>query len=279
MLPYLRIGPFEIASYGFMILIGIVCGALALRLHARRKQFPVDDLFFAYLYGIIGLAVGAKLLYLIQSLPRFIADWDNLVFDQEFFTSLLTTGFVFYGGLFGGIAGVFIYAKQYRFKFLHLFEMLVPALPIAHAFGRIGCFMAGCCYGIPYDGPFSTCNTAPSFGPVDVSMFPVQLLESALLFMLAAFLFLYDARAKAPRNIIGCYLFLYGIVRMITELFRGDEIRGSFLFFSTSQWISVFIILAGIILLVRFNSATVPGADFRTQHSTRAADPPGGRAC
>jgi len=266
--PFIHIGPFQFGSYGLLIIVGVFCGALALRFQARRKQFPVEDALYAYLYGIFGLAIGAKLLYLIQALPYFIADWDSLVFDLSFFADLLTTGFVFYGGLIGGIAGAFIYAKQYRFKFLYLIELIIPALPIAHAFGRIGCFMAGCCYGIHYDGPISICFPSTSFGPVGTPLFPVQLLESALLFMLAAFLLLYDKRAKAPRNIIGCYLFLYGIIRMFTEMFRGDELRGSFLFFSTSQWISVFIILAGVVLLLRFKSVTVPGAEFRTSPVT-----------
>jgi len=247
-----------------MIVIGALCGALLLRFHARRKKFPVEDAYFAYLYGIFGLAVGAKLLYLIQALPYMITNWDTLEINLSFFADLLTKGFVFYGGLFGGIAGVLLYAKQYHFKFLYLLELLVPALPVAHAFGRIGCFLSGCCYGIPYDGLFSVCFPSNSFGPINTPLFPVQLLESALLFSLAAFLLLYDARVKQPRNLIGWYLFLYGIIRMITEMFRGDELRGIFLFFSTSQWISVFLIGAGVVLLLRYKSNTVKDAIYST---------------
>jgi len=262
--PFIHIGSFVLGSYGLMIMLGALCGALLLRFHARRKLFPVEDVIFAYLYGILGMALGAKLLFLIQSLPYLIATWDTLVINFAFIKELLTQGFVFYGGLFGGIAGVYLYARQYRFKFLYLLELLIPAIPVAHAFGRIGCFLAGCCYGIPYEGLFSICFPSSSFGPVGIPLFPVQLLESLLLFSLAAFLLLYDIRAKRPLNLIGWYLLLYGMIRMVTEMFRGDELRGSFLFFSTSQWISVLLIVVGIILLVKLKSNTVPGAQFRT---------------
>ena len=258
-----------------MIVLGALCGALLLRFRARRKQFPVEDAYFAYLYGILGMAIGAKLLFLIQSLPHIIANWDTLVINFAFIKELFTGGFVFYGGLFGGIAGVLLYARQYRFKFLYLLELLIPAIPVAHAFGRIGCFLAGCCFGIPYDGPLSICYTSTPFGPVDTPLFPVQLLESLLLFSLTAFLLLYDARAKRPRNLIGWYMFLYGIIRMITEMFRGDELRGSFLFFSTSQWISVFLIVVGFVLLTKLKSNTVPGAQFRTVPDAKSDTDPG----
>jgi len=76
------------------------------------------------------------------------------------------------------------------------------------------------------------------------------------LFLLAGFLLLYDERAKKPRSLVGWYLLLYGIIRIVTEMFRGDLIRGSFLFFSTSQWISIILIVVAIIILIKWKAPT-----------------------
>ena len=251
MMPFFEIGPITLPGYGSMILLGIICGALLLLWRAKRKGYSRQDAFFAFLYGGIGLFIGAKLLFLIQAMPEIIAQWDRLISDLAQLGSLLSSGFVFYGGLFGGIGGVWIYARQYHLSFRELLEILIPVVPFIHAFGRIGCFMAGCCYGIPYDGPFHVVFEIAFIAPRNTPLFPVQLLESALLMLLTVFLLTYDAKAKKPRSLIGWYLLLYAIIRMGTELLRGDLERGFFLIFSTSQWISIALIVAAIIILVK----------------------------
>jgi len=256
MLPYLHIGPITLASYGTSIIIGVLCAALLLRFRSRQKELPYQDALSALFYGLVGLFVGAKLFYLAQAMPHLIEHWGELVSDPGQLLGLIFEGFVFYGGLFGGIAGVAVYARQYRLSFRKLLELLIPVVPLIHAFGRIGCFLAGCCYGIPCDGPL--CLTFPTEGiePAHTSLFPVQLLESALLLLLTAFLLLYEARAKKPLSLVGLYLLLYGVIRMATEMFRGDLIRGSFLFFSTSQWISVILIVVAVVVLVKCGKGT-----------------------
>jgi len=251
MMPFIHIGPITLASYGTMILIGMICGAFLIWLRSRYKKYSFQDALFAFFYGMIGVIVGAKLFYLVQALPEIISHWDVIMAEPELLLGILTAGFVFYGGLFGGIAGVFIYAKQFKISFRALIELLIPAVPLIHAFGRIGCFLAGCCYGIPCDGPFCVVFEHTDFAPLNIPLFPVQLLESLLLFLLTGFLLLYDARAKKTRSLVGWYLLLYGIIRMVTEMFRGDLIRGSFLFFSTSQWVSIVLIVVAIMLLIK----------------------------
>ena len=270
MMPFFHIGPLTLPGYGSMIMLGIICGMVLLWWHSKRKKFPFQDAFYAFIYGALGLAVGAKLLFLIQAMPEIIAHWDMLMRKPEQLWALVGSGFVFYGGLFGGVAGVLIYAKQYRLSFRGLFEHLVPVIPFVHAFGRIGCFLAGCCYGIPYDGPLHVIFVLSDIAPKHTPLFPVQLLESALLFLLAAFLLLYDAKAKKPRSLIGWYLLLYGVIRMFTEMFRGDLSRGGFLFFSTSQWISVAVIIVAIVILIKFKS---PPSLSRLSASSGSSDP------
>jgi len=257
MLPFIHIGPVEIASYGTMIAIGILFGMLLIRLRPRKCGLPLQDAFYAFIFGMLGVAVGAKLMYIIQALPRLIPHFSELIQDPMQLLMLLTSGFVFYGGLIGGLAGGFLYSKVYHLSFRVVLETLIPVVPLVHGFGRIGCFLAGCCYGIPYDGPGHVVFGSAGFAPPNIPLFPVQLVESALLFLLLAFLLLYDKYAKRPRSIVGWYLLIYGLIRMVTELFRGDEIRGSFLFFSTSQWISVVLIALGVFVLIKYKGLPV----------------------
>ena len=251
MLPFLHIGPLTIPLYGLMITTGVAAGALLIWLRSRSLHFNFEDGLYTLAYGMVGMAVGSKLLYLIQSLPQLPLYVDEIRADPTQLFSLLTSGFVFYGGLIGGIAGVLIYSRQYHIPFRESIDRLAPVIPFIHAFGRIGCFCAGCCYGIPYDGPLSVTFTQSIAAPNGVPLFPVQLLESLLLFGLAAGLLLYERRAKQPRSLIAWYLLGYGLIRMITEAFRGDQVRGIYWLLSTSQWISVLMIAIALALLLR----------------------------
>ena len=99
---------------------------------------------------------------------------------------------------------------------------MVPSFPVAHAIGRIGCYMAGCCYGV--DG------------------LPVQLYECFGNFVILGILLLLEKTGN-ERRIPQCYLFCYAVLRFILEFFRADAERGAFLWFSTSQWISIGVLI------------------------------------
>lgn len=99
------------------------------------------------LFGIIGGISGAKLLYLIVDFPNLIASPETALLR------LASGGAIFYGGLIGGILGGYLYTHVYHLNAIEFFDIAVPCLALAQAFGRIGCFFNGCCYGIPYNGP------------------------------------------------------------------------------------------------------------------------------
>jgi prolipoprotein diacylglyceryltransferase len=110
-------------------------------------------IFFIRSYGAIGNEDGESCCILRITLPvmmqsaSFVFSWDTIV-------ELLRYGFVFYGGVIGAILGFFLYAKQYKLQFFPLLENAVPSIPLIHSIGRIGCFLAGCCYGKPMDPPW-----------------------------------------------------------------------------------------------------------------------------
>ncbi|MCF7878090.1 MAG: prolipoprotein diacylglyceryl transferase, partial [Candidatus Omnitrophica bacterium] len=158
-------------------------------------------------------------------------------------------GFVFYGGIIFGIFSIFLLSKKYKIKFLKITDIFALAIPLAHSFGRIGCFFYGCCYGLPTQSflgiKFPLDSPAGSW---DAKLIPTQIISAVFLFILFVFLFKVRNKAKSPGKLTGYYLLIYGFFRFIIEFFRGDP-RGFFFVFSTSQWLSLLLIfLASIIL-------------------------------
>ncbi|WP_343208200.1 prolipoprotein diacylglyceryl transferase [Anaerolentibacter hominis] len=249
MLPVIEIFGREIAMYGLLILIGCLLGVLAAYLRAGIYRTAGQDVLFAFLMGIVGVIIGAKLFYIVTILPQLAAVLQAGLSLTEVF-GMLSAGFVFYGGLFGGGAAVFLYCRKYKLPFLNMLELILPSVPLIHSLGRIGCFCAGCCYGIPYEGAVGVRFPEAGIAPSGTDLFPVQLLESLLLFLLAASLFWYGRKKRKPGRILGFYCFGYGLIRLVTETFRGDQIRGFLWIFSTSQWISFLLIVAGILALM-----------------------------
>ncbi len=250
MLPTITVFGLTIPMYGPLILIGCVLGLFVAVYLPVRRDLKKQDIFFCALYALIGVIVGAKLLYLAISLPSLIEAHAQVPWTLSDINALFTHGFVFYGGFIGAVLGIFIYSKQYRLSFWHLADSMIPSVPLIHAIGRIGCFCAGCCYGRAMDPPWGVYFRADSAAPQNVALFPVQLLESAFNFVLFILLFRYSRKPRADRQITGLYIACYGVLRFILEYFRGDGDRGMFWIFSTSQWISLILVPIGLYLLL-----------------------------
>ena len=199
----------------------------------KERKLNVFDFVGLAIYSMIGALIGAKGLFILVS-------WKQIVALKLSFIEILRGGFVFYGGLIGGAIGFFLYAKQFKITIKEYIAIFTTVIPLGHAFGRVGCFFAGCCYGIAYDGFAHIVykESADIATPLGVGLFPVQLLEAILL--LALFVFLWLARRK---NSLVIYGIGYALIRIGTEFLRGDVERGVFLGFSTSQWISIGIVL------------------------------------
>lgn len=249
MLPTIELFGVEIAMYGVMIVFGTAAGILTAVLRSGKTGQPKEDLLYASLYGTIGVIIGAKVLYIITILPLIIENFDLLIHDPDEAMALLAGGFVFYGGLIGGISAVGIYCRQYGLRFFPLAEALVPSIPLIHAFGRVGCFFAGCCHGIEFPPPIGMYFSKSPVAPHDVALFPVQLLESALNLAIFAVLLILGKKRRRQGVVLGAYLLMYAPLRFILEYLRADAWRGIFLGLSTSQWISIALLIAGSVLV------------------------------
>lgn len=247
MYPAIQLGGVTISVYALLIVAGIAAGCIAMRPFAASFGIEKEDALYATLFGAIGAALCGKLAYVLVSLPG--AKDLSMETLAEFFQH----GYVYYGGLAGAVLGVWIYCRAFRLAFLPHLDGTVVALPLIHAFGRVGCFFAGCCYGVRYDGPLAVIFRNSPVAPNGVGLFPVQLLEAALnLGLFACFCAVFRSRDRAGRvSCTGLYLCAYAVIRFFVEFLRGDTARGLWLGLSTSQWCSVAALAAGLWLLLR----------------------------
>ncbi len=232
MLPIIYQGH-DLVLYSYPLLMGIGWG-VAYQLFFANLENDYPRLKAQILYWGIFLSawIGAKILFIL-TVPSTKIDYLN---SASFW---IGGGFVFYGGFLGALLFLGIYKIfDHRFNLSVLWPML-PALAIGHAIGRIGCFLAGCCFGEPTN----------SFWGIylhDHYRHPTQLIESCGLFLIGIYLL----KSKASRvHLIGHYLLFYGALRLVVESLRGDIIRGSWGHFSPSQWISILLIISGITLI------------------------------
>lgn len=235
------IGPVTIHGYGLMIGIGIVLAFIAGTYLAKKKGIDADELFNLTTISVIGGFACAKVLFCI-------VEWDSFVKNP--LGTLGSSGFVVYGGIIGGILLCALYCKIKKLPFWKYFDTVLPAVAIAQGFGRIGCFLAGCCYGRETDSFVGIAFHNSKFAPNDVKLIPTQLFSSAGCFIMAAVLFAYSRKERKDARTGALYLIMYSIGRSVIEYFRNDY-RGAIGILSTSQFISIFILIAGIILFAK----------------------------
>lgn len=249
-----HIGSFGVPGMGFCILIGAVLAVTLCYLLRKRTILDFnDEVLDAIIYAVLFGFVGMKVLYWIVTPGVLKRAFEIGTFQS--ILSLLTGGMVFYGGLIGGILGILFTAWRKKKNFFTFTDLLVPCFCIAHAAGRIGCLLAGCCAGVEVGEPFlfgtkiygGACAVTYADG---ISRLPVPLFEAIFLLLLCAFLLFLFLRSSRRATVTGWYLVLYAVWRFLIEAFRGDEIRGIFGAFSTSQWISIAILLAGVVILL-----------------------------
>ncbi len=251
--PFLNIFGLKFPSYGLSIVIAIllVC-FFAYRSIRRDKSITNDDAPVEYLVAIVSICMisfllGAKLLYIIVTYDFSEIAKSISEFDFSFMTG---AGLVFYGGLIFGILGAFGAARCAKVDLLRLERHIVPFIPLGHAIGRIGCLLCGCCYGMEYNGIGAIYYKSSLLAlPSDVGFFPVQPLEAILDVGIMIFLLSYTKKERPRGNVLFMYLLLYSVIRFITEIFRGDAHRGIYAGLSTSQWISIALLLICLIRL------------------------------
>ncbi len=246
MLPFINIFGKSIPMYTLCIAVGCI---IAIIIAARKCKKLNLDWKRAVVIAVCGIGIGflgAKAMFLLvtyslSELVDFIASGD--------FEPIAEGGLVFYGGLIGGLIGAFAGCYICDVKLGAYENVLVPSIPLAHAFGRIGCLCAGCCYGKPVtSGPSVIYQNPLGDAPINEPLAPVQVYEAAYNIIIFIILSLIFRKNKQSKIILPLYIAMYGVGRFIFEYFRDDEIRGVFLGISTSQYISMAMIVAAVVI-------------------------------
>jgi phosphatidylglycerol---prolipoprotein diacylglyceryl transferase len=237
-----HIGPLTLHTYGVLLAIAFIAGLYVASRQARANGLDAARVTDMAVYVLIAGLIGAKVLLIV-------VEWGYYARNPREILSILQSGGVFYGGLIGALPVAWWYARKHALPGWRTGDALAPAVVIGQAIGRIGCFMAGCCYGQPADVPWSVTFRDPyaqrTVGtPLDTPIHPTQLYESIACLLIFAILMRLAPRKRFDGQVALTYVFLYSVARFAIEFVRGDSIRGTIWGLSTSQFIAVLVVLA-----------------------------------
>lgn len=244
----LELGPLTVYSYGVLLAAAYL---LALYLTVRRaRQFGLDGdrVLDLGIYIIISALVGAKLLLLVVDFNYFRRQ------PAELWT-LARSGGVFYGGLVLAFLVGLWYMRKHRLPVWTTADAIAPGIALGHVVGRMGCLLAGCCYGkpttLPWGITFTDAFAATNVGtPLHVALHPTQLYEAGAELLILCGLLAFERRGRRfSGRTFWAYILLYAVSRFAIEFFRGDP-RGANFGFSTSQLISLALAPVAVVMLI-----------------------------
>lgn len=256
MYPFVMIFDRAVSMYTVCALSGLVFAFLLILILARVHKTSIEDCLYTLVFCVMGMGLGALLLNYITKLPAYIpvihtlsksTGLQGLIEGLKFF--LMDAGFVFYGGLLGAIVTFFVYTKWMGFDTDKMLVTMLPAIPLFAGFGRIGCFLIGCCYGKEATGilePVGIAFTDSPIAPNGIRLVPVALFEAGFDLVLTILLVTLSVKKAKGKKLLMLYLALYAVFRFFAEFLRGDLVRGIWFGLSTSQWISILILIVVI---------------------------------
>jgi phosphatidylglycerol:prolipoprotein diacylglycerol transferase len=241
-------------SYGFLIAVGFFLGILLATREARRLGENPEKILDLSFYILVAAIVGSRLFYVLTT-------WESYAENPLEIIKIWKGGLVFYGGFLGAVTAAVVYMRLNRLPFWKTADILAPSLALGQALGRLGCFLAGCCYGRPSDVPWAvTFTDQRCLAPVNTPLHPTQLYSAFTNLAIFIILWALSRRNRIPGRVFWTYVLLYGLTRSIIETLRGD-FRGAEVFglLSISQTLGLTGAAVAIVMLVRANrKASIP---------------------
>ncbi len=242
-----ELGPVRIFTYGFFLALGFVTAIFLAGREARRVGLPAGRFYDLCFYIILAALVGSRLLYILTELSYFLEH------PLQIFV-LWKGGLIFHGGLVLALAVAFFFMHRQNLPWRVTFDSLAVGMPVGQSLGRVGCFMAGCCYGKPSGLPWAVTFTDPeTLCPFREALHPSQLYEALLLLPVFGAVYWLRTRKRFDGQLALTYLCLAGSVRFIVEFFRHPaDYRGPELFWgmpSTQVFALGIAVICGALLL------------------------------
>ncbi|MEI6245451.1 MAG: prolipoprotein diacylglyceryl transferase [Acidobacteriota bacterium] len=248
-----EIGGWPVYSYGVLLAAAYLAGLQMAVVRARRAGLDPAKVMDFGIYLIIAALIGAKLMLVVVDFSYFRQNPRELM-------SLARAGGVFYGGLIAAVlVGIWL-VRKYQLRIWTMGDLMAPGIALGHVIGRVGCLLAGCCYGRPTSVPWAVTFNDPAAAlnvgtPLAIPLHPTQLYDAgAELIILGVLLATERKGRKFEGRTFWAYLLMYAISRFIIEFFRGDDRGMAFNILSTSQVVSAAIVPLSLLMLWRLRA-------------------------
>ena len=245
-----NIGDWPVYSYGVLLAAAYLAGLQLAVVRARKAGLDSAKVMDFGIYLIIAALVGAKLMLVVVDVSYYRANPKEIL-------SLARAGGVFYGGLIAALVVGLLLVKRYKLPVWKTADLIAPGIALGHVIGRVGCLLAGCCYGRPTTVPWAITFHNPLAGlnvgtPLEVPLHPTQLYDAGTELIILIGLLATEKKGKpfAGRT-FWLYMLLYAITRYVVEIYRGDDRGVYFSTFSTSQLVSIAIVPVSLFMLWR----------------------------
>jgi phosphatidylglycerol:prolipoprotein diacylglycerol transferase len=241
----LTLGTFTVHTYGVCIALGALLGILLISREATKQGYNQQQILDLAFYGLISAIIGSRVFYIVLNVDYYLKNPLEMVM-------IWRGGLVFYGGFIFAFVTCFFYLKKQHLPFLRTCDILAPGLALGEAFGRIGCFFAGCCYGTATNLPWAVIFNHPqSLAKTGIPLHPTQLYASSKALAVFAILMIFRRFKKSDGQVIWLYSLLYALGRLFIEPFRGDE-RGLMIFgtLTLTQTIALIFVPLALFMVV-----------------------------
>ncbi len=227
----------KIPLYGVFILVAIVLGSIIIYKNTEKFDFNKDEKTALLLYVLLGSIFGAKYI-------TYFANIQN--YNEPF--NFIKSGVSSYGAVIGIILIMVLYSKQYGKKFKDLIYIIISSIPLMYGIGKIGCFFAGCCYGIKYNGPLNVVYNYSNSAPNGISLFPIQLLESVAFIGIFIYVYIKTKNKRSSDTMIGKVIIMYGVTKFLLDYLRMSHVG---IIITINQIISIDFVFIGIYLILK----------------------------
>jgi phosphatidylglycerol:prolipoprotein diacylglycerol transferase len=269
-----EIGGFPVYTYGLLLAAAYLLGLQFALVRAKARGLNPTQIMDLGIWIIVSALVGAKLMLLVVERDRFGWTLADL-------TNLFRSAGVFYGGLIAAVVVALWYLWRHRMPIWTVTDVFAPGIALGHVVGRLGCLLAGCCFGratdVPWAITFHNEFAHQNVGtPLNTPLHPTQLYEAgAELIILGILLFTERKWRPFPGRTFWSYMLFYAVSRFIVEIYRGDA-RGIITMLgvplSTSQFVSVLLVPLSLAMLVFLSRRYGPApVDSRAAGRARAA--------
>ena len=251
-----EIGDWPVYAYGVLLAAAYLVALQMAVVRARRRGIDGTKVMDLGIYLIIAALVGAKLMLVV-------VDFDYFRSQPRELLSLVRAGGVFYGGLLAALGVALLLVRRYGLRIWATADLFAPGIALGHVIGRLGCLLAGCCYGTPTDVPWAITFTNPLAAsnvgtPLGVPLHPTQLYDAGAELLIMVVLLVTERRGRPfEGRTFWLYMLLYGISRYIVEIYRGDD-RGMMFGVSTSQFLSILVVPLALVMLIRLRRRAAP---------------------